>query len=59
MIEGSNQIEETEWKLVGGNILKKRGELIDGKDGVLRLKDTATATYTDTLMAVNCQKIGL
>lgn len=59
VIEGSNQIEETEWKLAAGNILKKRGQLMDCKDGVLRLKDSATATYADTLMAVNCQKIGL
>lgn len=54
MIEGSNQIEETVWKLSGNKIIKKSGELKD-ENGILSLKYPEKAVYRDTLVQVKCQ----
>lgn len=56
IIEGSNQTEEVLFKMEGDQLLRKIGELVDPNyDGNLKLKDPATATYSDTYTKVACQ----
>jgi hypothetical protein len=55
VIEGSNQSEEKIFKIEGDKLLEKSGELIDGKDGKLVMKDPSKATYMDGLVKVKCQ----
>ncbi|WP_394994217.1 hypothetical protein [Emticicia sp.] len=55
MIEGSNQSEEKIFKLEGDKLLVKVGELMDGKDGKLIMKDPAKARFSETLIKVKCQ----
>ncbi len=55
VIEGSNQSEEKIFKIEGDKLLIKEGELIEGKDGKLIMKDPAKATFKETLVKVNCK----
>lgn len=55
MIEGSNQSEEKIFKLEGDKLLVKVGELMDGKNGKLIMKDPAKARFSETLIKVKCQ----
>lgn len=55
MIEGSNQTEEVLFKMEGDQLLRKTGELVDANyDGNLKMKDPATAQYTETYTKVVC-----
>lgn len=54
VIEGSNQSEEKIFKIEGDKLLIKDGELIEGKDGKLKMKDPAKATFKETLVKVKC-----
>lgn len=53
-IEGSNQKEEIIFKIEGDKWRRMNGELVE-KDGILVLKDTATASYNETFMKVPCR----
>lgn len=55
MIEGSNQSEEKIFKIDGDKLLIKEGELIEGKDGKLIMKDPAKAKFKETLVKVSCK----
>lgn len=55
MIEGSNQSEEKIFKIDGDKLLIKEGELIEGKDGKLIMKDPTKATFKETLVKVSCK----
>ncbi|MBK7869289.1 MAG: hypothetical protein IPJ74_00725 [Saprospiraceae bacterium] len=55
-IEGSSQSEEVHFKIEGDQLMRKVGELEDPNfDGNLKLKDPATATYSETYTKVDCQ----
>jgi hypothetical protein len=54
MIEGSNQTEEILIKIEGDKAIKASGELVEGKDGKLSLKDPAAATWAETFTRVQC-----
>ncbi len=54
MIEGSNQSEEKIFKIDGDKLLIKEGELIEGKDGKLVMKDPVKAVFKETLVKVKC-----
>jgi hypothetical protein len=53
-VEGSNQTEEILIKIEGDKAMKASGELVEGKDGKLSLKDPATATWAETFTRVQC-----
>ncbi len=53
-IEGSEQSELIMIKIEGDKALKASGELVEGKDGVLQLKDAAHASWQETLTRVQC-----
>lgn len=55
VIEGSNQSEEKIFKIEGDKLLIKEGELTEGKDGKLIMKDPAKAVFKETLVKVSCQ----
>jgi hypothetical protein len=56
VIEGSNQTEEVMFKVEGEQLLRKTGELVDANnDGNLKMKDPASAAYTETYAKVTCQ----
>lgn len=54
VIEGSNQSEEKIFKIEGDKLLEKSGELVDGKDGKLVMKDPAKAKYMAGLVKIKC-----
>jgi len=54
VVEGSNQTEEIMVKIEGDKATKASGELVEGKDKVLRLKDIAKATWAETFTRVQC-----
>lgn len=54
MIEGVNQSEEKIFKIEGDKLLEKTGELMDGKDGKLVMKDPAKAKYMGGLVKIKC-----
>lgn len=54
VIEGSNQSEEKIFKIDGDKLLIKEGELIEGKDGKLIMKDPTKAVFKETLVKVKC-----
>ena len=54
VIEGSNQTEEKIFKIEGNGLLEKSGELVEGKNGKLAMKDPKKAAYKAGLMRVNC-----
>lgn len=51
-IEGSEQTEEELLKLDGDRLLIGEGELVEGKDGVLKLKDPANVVFKTALKKV-------
>lgn len=51
-IEGSDQAEEVVYKLDERGLLLGEGELIEDRDGVLRLKDPGKVKFTKTLARV-------
>lgn len=51
-IEGSEQTEEEMLKLDGDRLLIGEGELVEGKDGVLKLKDPASIVFKTALKKV-------
>lgn len=55
VIEGSNQSEEKIFKIDGDKLLIKEGELIEGKDGKLIMKDATKAIFKETLVKVSCK----
>ena len=57
MIEGNQQTETKVMKIENGQLMIKRGELIDPKeDGHLQYKDVTSATYKESLPKVECGK---
>lgn len=55
IIEGSNQTEEVIFKMEGDQLMRKVGELEDpNNDGNLKLKDPASASYSETYAKVDC-----
>lgn len=54
IVEGSNQTEEIMVKIEGDKAVKASGELKEGKDGTLSLKDPAKATWVETFTRVQC-----
>ncbi|GAB4496714.1 MAG: hypothetical protein OHK0019_28950 [Saprospiraceae bacterium] len=54
VVEGSNQTEEIMVKIEGDKAVKASGELVEGKDKVLRLKDATNATWAETFTRVQC-----
>ncbi len=54
VIEGSSQTEEKIFKIEGDKLLEKSGELVEEKDGKLRMKDPKKAEYKAGLMRINC-----
>ena len=54
VIEGSNQVEERILKIEGDKLLVMSGELIEDKNGKLKMKDPAKATVSETLVKVKC-----
>ena len=53
-VEGSEQTEQIMIKIEGDKAMKASGELVEGKDGALQLKDPAQATWQETLTRVQC-----
>lgn len=55
-IEGSEQTEEVEFKLEGGKLWKKSGEMVEKipNSGELVFKDASKAEFKYELKAVNC-----
>lgn len=54
VVEGSSQREEIMVKIDGDMARKASGELVESKDGVLRLKDAASAEWQETFTRVQC-----
>lgn len=54
-IEGSNQVEERILRMDGEKLLVMSGELMEDKNGKLKMKDPAKATVLETLVKVKCQ----
>lgn len=54
-VEGSEQAEEVVFKLENNKAFKGNGELVEGEDGTLRLKDPAKATWEESFDQVNCK----
>ncbi len=54
MVEGATQSEAIMIKLEGDKAVKASGELVEGKDGVLSLKDATKATWAETFSRVDC-----
>jgi len=55
VIEGSNQTEEVLFKIEDNQLMRKVGELEDpNNDGNLKLKDPASAQYTEIYTSVDC-----
>jgi hypothetical protein len=54
MVEGSTQSEAIMIKLDGDKAVKASGELVEGKNGTLSLKDPAKATWAETFARVQC-----
>ncbi len=54
VIEGSNQKEEMIFKMEVNQLLIKRGELTE-VGGILKLKDPATATFSEVIPRVICR----
>jgi thioredoxin-related protein len=48
------QSEEKVFKIEGDKLLEKSGELVDGKDGKLVMKDPAKAKYMAGLVKIKC-----
>ncbi|MFN7117335.1 MAG: hypothetical protein ACK4TA_11085 [Saprospiraceae bacterium] len=54
-IEGSNQTEAVLFKVEGDHLMRKVGELEDpNNDGNLKMKDPASATYSEHYTKVTC-----
>ncbi|MDZ4683150.1 MAG: hypothetical protein SH848_12505 [Saprospiraceae bacterium] len=53
-VEGSNQTEEVMFKIEGDKAMKASGELMEDKDGKLKMKDPASATWEETFTKVEC-----
>lgn len=53
-IEGSEIKEEMVFRLAGDHLAEGQGELIEGSDGILHLKDPATLTFDKKLMKTAC-----
>ncbi|MFN8304922.1 MAG: hypothetical protein U0U46_20735 [Saprospiraceae bacterium] len=54
LVEGATQSEEILVRIDGDKAAKASGELMEGKDGTLMLKDPATATWEETFLQVQC-----
>ncbi|MCW5922110.1 MAG: hypothetical protein KIS77_07205 [Saprospiraceae bacterium] len=54
-VEGQTQSQEIMVKIEGDKAMKANGELESGQDGVLRLKDKATASWSETFERVTCE----
>jgi hypothetical protein len=53
-VEGAQQAEEIIVKIEGDKALKASGELREGKNGVLSIKDPAGITWDETFTRVQC-----
>ena len=53
-MEGSDQVQEILVRVEGDRALKANGELTEGRDRVLRLKDPAAAAFNESFTRVRC-----
>ena len=53
-VEGSEQSQEIIVRVQSDRAIKANGELIEGRDNVLRLKDPAAAAFNESLARVRC-----
>lgn len=53
-IEGSEQTEQVMFKIEGDKATRASGELTEGKDGSLHMKDPAHAKWEETFSRVRC-----
>jgi hypothetical protein len=53
-VEGTTQTQEVLIRLEGDRAVKANGDLAEGPDGVLRLKDSAAAVFNEAFARVQC-----
>lgn len=53
-VEGATQTQDVLVRLESDRAVKANGELVEGPDGVLRLKDAAAAVFNEAFARVQC-----